>query len=137
MSDDHKEIQDLRVDLAGVKKELTFAESLLLRVEQQTEQLIEISAELKSRQDIQEERVANAMTEIKSSQGKQEEHRKESNEQYEKLHARITDTERQLDERLDRIEKHLHKIEMWRWMIAGSIAVLGWLAGKLDFSRLF
>ena len=133
MADDLKEV---KIELAGVKKELTFTESLLLRVEQHNEQLIEITADLKARQDVNEERLANLGKELPDMAREQDAHRRETTEQYERLHKRITDTERQMSERLDRIEKHLAKIEMWRWMIAGSIAVLGWIAGKLDLSKL-
>lgn len=133
MADDLKEVQ---IELAGVKKELTFTESLLLRVEQHNEQLIEITADLKARQDVNEERLTNLGKELPDMAREQDAHRRETMEHYEKLHKRITDTERQMSDRLDRIEKHLVKIEMWRWMIAGSIAVLGWIAGKLDLSKL-
>lgn len=134
MADNLKEVE---IELAGVKKELSFTESLLLRVEQHNEQLIEITADLKARQDVQEERLANLGKALPDMAKEQEDHRRETMEQYERLHKRITDTERQMSERLDRIERHLQKIEMWRWMIAGSLAVIGWIAGKLDFGKFF
>lgn len=128
---------ETKVQIAELKKEIGFTESLLLRVEQHQEQLLEVTSELKSRQDIMEERVATALEELAHMHKDSHNNNRDRNEQYEKLHARITQTERQIINKIEQMDKRLERLETWRWMVIGGAAVLGFVISIIDFKSFF
>lgn len=128
---------DTKVQLAELKKEVSFTESLLLRVEQHQEQLLEVTTELKSRQDIMEERLATALEELAHMHKDNHSKDRDRIEKYEKLHARISETERHIIGKIEQMNARLERLETWRWMVIGGAAVVGFLVSLLDFKNLF
>jgi ElaB/YqjD/DUF883 family membrane-anchored ribosome-binding protein len=128
---------DTKVQLAELKKEVSFTETLLLRVEQHQEQLLDVSSDLKSRQDIMEERLATALEEIAHMHKDSHNKDRDRAEQYEKLHARITETERQIINKIDQMDKRLAHIETWRWMVIGGAAVIGFVISIIPYKSIF
>tara|TARA_B100001093_G_scaffold128844_1_gene121315 strand:- start:4283 stop:4681 length:399 start_codon:yes stop_codon:yes gene_type:complete len=128
---------DTKVQLAELKKEVSFTESLLLRVEQHQEQLLEVTTELKSRQDIMEERLATALEELAHMHKDNHSKDRDRIEKYEKLHARISETERHIIGKIEQMNTRLERLETWRWMVIGGAAVVGFLVSLLDFKNLF
>ena len=128
---------ETKIQLAELKKEISFTESLLLRVEQHQEQLLEVTRELKSRQDVMEERLATALEEISHMHKDSHNNNRDRSEQYEKLHARITQTERQIINKMEQMDKRLERLETWRWMVIGGAAVIGFIISILDIKNIF
>lgn len=128
---------ETKVQLAELKKEVSFTESLLLRVEQHQEQLLEVTNELKSRQDIMEERLATALEEIAHMHKDSHNKDRDRVEQYEKLHARITETERRVINKIEQMDKRLERLETWRWMVIGGAAVIGFVISIIPYKNIF
>lgn len=128
---------DTKVQIAELKKEVSFTESLLLRVEQHQEQLLEVTNELKSRQDIMEERLATALEEIAHMHKDSHNKDRDRIEQYEKLHARITETERRVINKIEAMDKRLERLETWRWMVIGGAAVIGFVISIIPYKNIF
>tara|TARA_B100001093_G_scaffold503887_1_gene558914 strand:- start:4726 stop:5121 length:396 start_codon:yes stop_codon:yes gene_type:complete len=128
---------DTKVQIAELKKEVSFTESLLLRVEQHQEQLLEVTNELKSRQDIMEERLATALEEIAHMHKDSHNKDRDRIEQYEKLHARITETERRVINKIESMDKRLERLETWRWMVIGGAAVIGFVISIIPYKNIF
>lgn len=151
MLPDEQEVQDLKLGIGLLKKD----------VEQTDELCHKLSDSLTKLQEIN----VNLMQMITLHEQRHEQHEKseqELKEDIKELHSRITTVNREIHERIDQVEKHItdrldairsdlarHKqqdkktiinelseVEKWKWMILGGVLVGGFILGKIDITTL-
>ncbi len=151
MLPDEQEVQDLKLGIGLLKKD----------VEQTDELCHKLSDSLSKLQEIN----VNLMQMITLHEQRHEQHEKseqELKEDIKELHSRITTVNREIHERIDQVEKHItdrldairsdlarHKqqdkktiinelseVEKWKWMILGGVLVGGFILGKIDITTL-
>jgi chromosome segregation ATPase len=151
MLPDEQEVQDLKLGVGLLKKD----------VEQTDELCHKLSDSLTKLQEIN----VNLMQMITLHEQRHEQHEKseyELKEDIKELHSRITTVNREIHERIDQVEKHItdrldairsdlarHKqqdkktiinelseVEKWKWMILGGVLVGGFILGKIDITTL-
>jgi chromosome segregation ATPase len=151
MLPDEQEVQDLKLGIGLLKKD----------VEQTDELCHKLSDSLTKLQEIN----VNLMQMITLHEQRHEQHEKseqELKEDIKELHSRITTINREIHERIDQVEKHItdrldairsdlarHKqqdkktiinelseVEKWKWMILGGVLVGGFILGKIDITTL-
>lgn len=151
MLPDEQEVQDLKLGIGLLKKD----------VEQTDELCHKLSDSLSKLQEIN----VNLMQMITLHEQRHEQHEKseqELKEDIKELHSRITTINREIHERIDQVEKHitdrldairsdlarhkqqdkktilteLNEVEQWKWMILGAVLAGGFLLGKLQLSTI-
>ena len=148
MLPDEQEVQDLKLNIGLLKKD----------VEQTDELCHKLSESLSKIQELN----VNLMQMITLHEQRHEQHEKaeqDLKDDIKELHSRITTVNREIHDRIDQVEHHissridalrsdlanhkkqdkgelgvrLAKVEQWQWMAAGAIAVISWLIGHSDF----
>ena len=151
MLPDEQEVQDLKLDIGLLKKD----------VEQTDELCHKLSESLSKIQELN----VNLMQMITLHEQRHEQHEKaeqELKEDIKELHSRITTVSREINDRIDQVEQHItnriddlrsdlikHKqqdkktiltelseVEKWKWMILGGVLMAGFLLGKLQLSTV-
>ena len=151
MLPDEQEVQDLKLDIGLLKKD----------VEQTDELCHKLSESLSKIQELN----VNLMQMITLHEQRHEQHEKaeqELKDDIKELHSRITTVSREINDRIDQVEQHItnriddlrsdlikHKqqdkktiltelseVEKWKWMILGGVLMAGFLLGKLQLSTV-
>lgn len=151
MLPDEQEVQDLKLDIGLLKKD----------VEQTDELCHKLSESLSKIQELN----VNLMQMITLHEQRHEQHEKaeqDLKDDIKELHSRITTVSREINDRIDQVEQHItnriddlrsdlikHKqqdkktiltelseVEKWKWMILGGVLMAGFLLGKLQLSTV-
>lgn len=151
MLPDEQEVQDLKLGIGLLKKDVEQTDELCHKLSDSLTKLQEINVNLMQMITLHEQR---------HEQHEKSEH--ELKEDIKELHSRITTINREIHERIDQVEKHItdrldairsdlarHKqqdkktiinelseIEKWKWMILGGVLAGGFILGKIDISTL-
>ena len=151
MLPDEQEVQDLKLDIGLLKKD----------VEQTDELCHKLSESLTKMQELN----VNILQMITLHEQRHEQHEKaeqDLKDDIKELHSRITTVSREINDRIDQVEQHItnriddlrsdlikHKqqdkktiltelseVEKWKWMILGGVLMAGFLLGKLQLSTV-
>lgn len=151
MLPDEQEVQDLKLDIGLLKKD----------VEQTDELCHKLSESLSKIQELN----VNLMQMITLHEQRHEQHEKSEEDlkqDIKELHSRITTVSREINDRIDQVEQHitnriddlrsdliqhkkqdkktimteLNEVEKWKWMILGGVLMAGFLLGKLQLSTV-
>ena len=151
MLPDEQEVQDLKLNIGLLKKD----------VEQSDELCHKLSESLSKIQELN----VNLMQMITLHEQRHEQHEKaeqDLKDDIKELHSRITTVSREINDRIDQVEQHItnriddlrsdlikHKqqdkktiltelseVEKWKWMILGGVLMAGFLLGKLQLSTV-
>lgn len=151
MLPDEKEVQDLRLQVGLMEKDVSLTNQLCNKLSESITKIQELNV--------------NVMQMITLHQQKHEQHEiteAELKEDIKELHSRITTVNREIHDRIDQVERHIteridnlrsdlikHKaedkgniveklaeIDKWKWMLFGGILMAGFLLGKIDLLSL-
>jgi chromosome segregation ATPase len=146
-----QELNDLKLDIGLLTKDVEQTNRLCEKLSESIEKLQEVNV--------------NILRMITLHEQRHDQHEKSENEMKEdikELHSRITTVTRELHERIDQVEHHItsriddlrsdllnHKkedkktiltelseIERWKWIILGAVMSSGFLLGKLELSSI-
>jgi seryl-tRNA synthetase len=149
---DEKELQDIKLRVGLLEKDVTIANQLCSKLSESIAKMQELNV--------------NVMQMITLHQQKHEQHETteaELKEDIKELHSRITTVNREIHDRIDQVERHIteridslrsdllkHKnedkgniveklaeIDKWKWMLFGGILMAGFLLGKIDLISIF
>mgnify|MGYP003660720242 CR=1 FL=1 len=151
MLPDEQELNDLKLDIGLLTKDVEQTNRLCEKLSESIEKLQEVNV--------------NILRMITLHEQRHDQHEKSENEMKEdikELHSRITTVTRELHERIDQVEHHItsriddlrsdlinHKkedkktiitelseVERWKWIILGAVMSSGFLLGKLELSSI-
>ena len=151
MLPDEQELNDLKLDIGLLTKDVEQTNRLCEKLSESIDKLQEVNV--------------NILRMITLHEQRHDQHEKSENEMKEdikELHSRITTVTRELHERIDQVEHHItsriddlrsdllnHKkedkktiltelseIERWKWIILGAVMSSGFLLGKLELSSI-
>jgi chromosome segregation ATPase len=142
MLPDEQELQDIKLRVSLMEKDVHQTNILCERLSNSIEKIQELSQ--------------NLFQMIKLQEQKHEQHDKAESEikgDIKDLHDRIDQVERHISQRIDELRSDLikHKkedekttvadmikeIEKYKWIILGAVLVLGWLIGNINLGILF
>lgn len=143
---------DNKLEIELLKKDVSVVTALLGKFDTTIEKMQEIASNLSRMVSLQEQRIETQEEVTKEVQSVLEMRRLEHNSDIKELHSRITTVNRELTEKIadtenkileelkalrEEIKKEktsvaskISKIEMWKWMVMGAIALGGWLLGQ-------
>ena len=151
MLPDEQEVQDLKLDMGLLKKDVEWTNEICHKLSESLTKLQEVNI--------------NIMQMITLHEQRHEQHEKSEKgmkDDIKELHSRITTINRELHERIDQVEKHItdrlddirsdlatHKqqdkktiitelseVERWKWIILGAVMSAGFILGKLELSSI-
>jgi seryl-tRNA synthetase len=151
MLPDEKEVQDIKLQVGLLEKDVSLTNQLCNKLSESITKIQELNV--------------NVMQMITLHQQKHEQHETteaELKEDIKELHSRITTVNREIHDRIDQVERHIteridslrsdlikHKnedkgniveklgeIDKWKWMLFGGILMAGFLLGKIDLISL-
>ena len=151
MSIEENQLNDLKLDIGLLTKDVEQTNRLCEKLSESIEKLQEVNV--------------NILRMITLHEQRHDQHEKSENEMKEdikELHSRITTVTRELHERIDQVEHHItsriddlrsdllnHKkedkktiltelseVERWKWIILGAVMSSGFLLGKLELSSI-
>ena len=151
MLPDEQEVQDLKLGIGLLKKDVEQTDELCHKLSDSLTKLQEINVNLMQMITLHEQR-----------HEQHEKSEKELKDDIKELHSRITTVNREIHERIDQVEKHItdrlddirsdlavHKqqdektiinglseVEKWKWMVLGGVLVGGFILGKIDITTL-
>jgi phosphatidate phosphatase PAH1 len=141
------------IEIELLKKDVNIITSLCEKFDTTIDKMQEIASNLSKMISLQEQRIEMQDKATREMESVLEMRRVEHNNDIKELHSRITTVNRDLTTKIDETEKrildeiHLLRdelskdndkmgkrvfdIETWKWMIMGSIFVVGWIASKM------
>lgn len=141
------------IEIELLKKDVNIITALCEKFDTTIDKMQEIASNLSRMISLQEQRMEMQEKTTKEMESVLEMRRVEHNNDIKELHSRITTVNRDLTTKIDETEKrildeiHLLRdelskdndkmgkrvfdIETWKWMIMGSIFVVGWIASKM------
>jgi chromosome segregation ATPase len=151
MLPDEQELQDVKLEVGLLKKDIEQTDRLCDKLSESIEKIQEVNV--------------NIMRMITLHEQRHEQHEKteqEMKEDIKELHSRITTVNREIHERIDQVERHisdridelrsdlikhakadpnrlkntLAEIDKYKWMIVGGAIALGWVIGHVDLAML-
>ena len=151
MLPDEQEVQDLKLGIGLLKKDVEQTDELCHKLSDSLNKLQEINVNLMQMITLHEQR-----------HEQHEKSQKDMKDDIKELHSRITTVNREIHERIDQVEKHitdrlddirsdlavhkqqdkktilteLNEVEKWKWMILGGVLVGGFILGKIDITTL-
>ncbi len=151
MLPDEQEVQDLKLGIGLLKKDVEQTDELCHKLSDSLTKLQEINVNIMQMITLHEQR-----------HEQHEKSEKELKDDIKELHSRITTINRELHERIDQVEKHitdrlddirsdlathkqqdkktilteLNEVEKWKWLILGIVMTSGFMLGKLELSSI-
>lgn len=151
MLPDEQEVQDLKLDVGLLKKDVEQTDELCHKLSDSLTKLQEINVNIMQMITLHEQR-----------HEQHEKSEKELKDDIKELHSRITTINRELHERIDQVEKHitdrlddirsdlathkqqdkktilteLNEVEKWKWLVLGIVMTSGFMLGKLELSSI-
>jgi archaellum component FlaC len=151
MSIDNEDINDLKLGVGLLTRDVEQTNTLCEKLSESIEKLQEVNV--------------NILRMITLHEQRHDQHEKSENEMKDdikELHSRITTVTRELHERIDQVEHHitsriddlrsdllnhkkedkktilteLNEVERWKWIILGAVMSSGFLLGKLELSSI-
>lgn len=147
------------IEIELLKKDVNIITTLCEKFDTTIDKMQEIASNLSRMISLQEQRIEMQDKATREMESVLEMRRVEHNNDIKELHSRITTVNRDLTTKIDETEKrildeiHLLRdelskdndkmgkrvfdIETWKWMIMGSIFVVGWIASKILYGIKF
>lgn len=147
------------IEIELLKKDVNIITTLCEKFDTTIDKMQEIASNLSKMISLQEQRIEMQDKATREMESVLEMRRVEHNNDIKELHSRITTVNRDLTTKIDETEKrildeiHLLRdelskdndkmgkrvfdIETWKWMIMGSIFVVGWIASKILYGIKF
>ena len=151
MLPDEQEVQDLKLDMGLLKKDVEWTNEICHKLSESLTKLQEVNINIMQMITLHEQR-----------HEQHEKSEKDMKDDIKELHSRITTVTRELHERIDQVEKHItdrlddirsdlatHKqqdkktiitelseVERWKWIILGAVMSAGFILGKLELSSI-
>lgn len=151
MLPDEQEVQDLKLDMGLLKKDVEWTNEICHKLSESLTKLQEVNINIMQMITLHEQR-----------HEQHEKSEKDMKDDIKELHSRITTINRELHERIDQVEKHItdrlddirsdlatHKqqdkktiitelseVERWKWIILGAVMSAGFILGKLELSSI-
>ena len=151
MLPDEQEVQDLKLDMGLLKKDVEWTNEICHKLSESLTKLQEVNINIMQMITLHEQR-----------HDQHEKSQKDMKDDIKELHSRITTVTRELHERIDQVEKHItdrlddirsdlatHKqqdkktiitelseVERWKWIILGAVMSAGFILGKLELSSI-
>ena len=147
------------IEIELLKKDVNIITTLCEKFDTTIDKMQEIASNLSRMISLQEQRIEMQDKATREMESVLEMRRVEHNNDIKELHSRITTVNRDLTTKIDETEKrildeiHLLRdelskdndkmgkrifdIETWKWMIMGSIFIVGWIASKILYGIKF
>ena len=137
MATQSEKLQEMQTRITELSGEVRFNENLLLRSEAVLQELVELNAECKARNDVQDERMLRILEELKHNHNDIDELKKNHNVSNTQIIESMNVVKEQLLNRLDVIEDRVTALEKWRWFLIGAGALAILLIENFNISRFF
>lgn len=134
MASQSEKLQELQTRVTELSGEVRFNENLLLRSETVLQELVELNAECKARNDVQDERMLRILEELKHNHDDIDTIKKQQNITNTEIIERMDAVKRHLYSRLDAIDDRINVLEKWRWFILGAVALAVLLIENFNLS---
>lgn len=134
MASQSEKLQELQTRVTELSGEVRFNENLLLRSETVLQELVELNAECKARNDVQDERMLRILEELKHNHDDIDSIKKQQNITNTEIIERMDAVKRHLYSRLDAIDDRINVLEKWRWFILGAVALAVLLIENFNLS---
>lgn len=134
MATQSEKLQELQTRVTELSGEVRFNENLLLRSETVLQELVELNAECKARNDVQDERMLRILEELKHNHDDIDSIKKQQNITNTEIIERMDAVKRHLYSRLDAIDDRINVLEKWRWFILGAVALAVLLIENFNLS---
>lgn len=134
MATQSEKLQELQTRVTELSGEVRFNENLLLRSETVLQELVELNAECKARNDVQDERMLRILEELKHNHDDIDTIKKQQNITNTEIIERMDAVKRHLYSRLDAIDDRINVLEKWRWFILGAVALAVLLIENFNLS---
>ena len=134
MASQSEKLQELQTRVTELSGEVRFNENLLLRSETVLQELVELNAECKARNDVQDERMLRILEELKHNHDDIDTIKKQQNVTNTEILERMDSVKRHLYGRLDAIDERINVLEKWRWFILGAVALAVLLIENFNLS---
>lgn len=136
MASQSEKLQELQTRVTELSGEVRFNENLLLRSETVLQELVELNAECKARNDVQDERMLRILEELKHNHDDIDSIKKQQNITNTEIIERMDAVKRHLYSRLDAIDDRINVLEKWRWFILGAVALAVLLIENFNLSAV-
>lgn len=137
MASQTEKLNTLENRVTELSGEVRFNENLLLRSEAVLQELVDLNAECKARNDVQDERMIRILEELKHNHSDVDGVKLQNTTEY----TKITDLLIRLDEttakRFDRIEERIQTLENWRWLLLGAFGLILIILENTNLTALF
>lgn len=135
-------LEEVKVQLAVVENNVSQLTQILGKLDTTIEKMADISTSIKQLLAVHEAKLEISADMDKELQDLIETRRQESSANYERLHQRITTTERDLMAKLEALQesqenhhqemvRKMQDLEKWRWIFVGGAAIIGWLLANI------
>jgi prefoldin subunit 5 len=151
MLPDEQELNDLKLDIGLLTRDVEHTNRLCEKLSESIDKLQEVNVN-----------ILRMITLHEQKHDQHEKSQKDMKDDIKELHSRITTVTRELHERIDQVEKHItdrlddirsdlavHKqqdkktiitelseVERWKWIILGAVMSSGFILGKLELSSI-
>lgn len=132
-----EKINTLENRLTEIAGEVRFNESLLLRSENVLQELVELNADCKARNDVQDERMLRILEELRHNHNDVDNVKLSNAKEFTKLADLISGMDANASKRFDRLESRILALENWRWFILGACGIVILILEKFPLSTLF
>ena len=127
-------ITDLKVEVAGIKKDIEQVNNLNGRLDTAIEKLTDVSTAIKSMLAVHEEKIARQEQIDEVIFDKLKERQANINQVYDDLYKNITQVERRLLLEIKSLKHELtgrvSMLEKWKWLIVGGSIVVGFILSR-------
>lgn len=137
MATQNEKMQEMQTRLTELSGEVRFNENLLLRSETVLQELVELNAECKARNDVQDERMLRILEELKHNHNDIDELKKNHSVSNTEILSRMQGAEKLLLARFDVIEERVNALEKWRWFVLGVATFAVLVIENFNISALF
>ena len=132
-----EKIHNLENRITEIAGEVRFNESLLLRSENVLQELVELNADCKARNDVQDERMLRILEELRHNHNDVDNVKLSNAKEFTKLADLISGMDANASKRFDRLESRILALENWRWFILGACGIVILILEKFPLSTLF
>ena len=125
--------QDVITKLAILERDISQISSLFEKLDVTIEKLSHVSTQINQLLAVHDEKIERSIKMEQEIFKLLETRRQEVNEQFEAVRKQIMDDSRQHSKEHAELDVRLKNLEMWRWMVVGASAVVGFVISKINF----
>ncbi len=124
---------DFATKLAILEKDISQITILFEKLDITIDKLSQVSSQINQLLAVHDEKIERSIKIEQEIFSLLEARRKEVNEQFDAIKRQMTEESRIHSKEHAELDVRLKNLEMWRWMVVGASAVVGFLISKINF----